>query len=422
MRVLWFTNFPMPAVDRRTGKSTRGSGYWMRALIEELRTRPDIELGVATIYPRVPPLDFVEDGVRYFVASQPRIQPHMAYRARDLSACLGFVEGFHPDLIHVHGSERFFGLLSARGMTSVPMVISLQGFPTAYLPTFFGALGATDIIRAQRLVEVLTLRGLLWGYREYARGAVREREILERVPAFMGRTKWDLAQVKRFQPNARYLHVDELLRPEFSESSWSLDTCNRDRVFVTNVGHPRRGTETLLDAAAMLVGQRPGLELHFAGGLPERSGYGRFLRRRISALNLSNHVKLHGYLEGPALVRELLRSRAYAITSFAENSPNSLCEAMSLGLPCVASYAGGIPSLVEEGQTGLFFPPGDAALLAQRLEELLSDDALAVRLGAAARRVAIERHAPARVVGQLMDAYRAVAASGSAARSSGEGT
>lgn len=418
MRVLWFTNIPMPAVDRRTGKPTTGSGHWMSALLAALRSRPDVELGVATAYPGLPDLDFSEDSVRYFVVGQPRFRSHLGHGPGELAACGGLVDRFRPDIIHVHGSERFYGLLSARHLTSVPVVVSLQGFITACLPVFFGGMRSSEILRVDRLAELATGRGLLWGARDYAKGAEQEREILEGAKAFLGRTRWDRAQVERFNPGAAYFHVDELLRPEFSAEQWASQGCTRGRIFVTNAGNPRRGVESILEAVRTLRNRRD-VELHIAGGLASRTGYGRFLLGRIARLGLSDHVHLRGYLDGPTLSRELLGSNVYVTASYVENSPNSLCEAMSLGLPCVASYAGGIPSLLEEGRTGLFFPPGDAALLAQRLEEVLSDDALATRLGAAARRVALERHAPARVVGQLLDAYRAVA-SGQASRSPGE--
>ena len=51
MRVLWFTNVPMPAVDRRSGRVTAGSGHWMSQLLDALRGVPGLELGVATAYP-----------------------------------------------------------------------------------------------------------------------------------------------------------------------------------------------------------------------------------------------------------------------------------------------------------------------------------------------------------------------------------
>jgi glycosyltransferase involved in cell wall biosynthesis len=412
MRVLWFTNIPMPAVDRSTGKVTVGSGHWMTTLLEELSSRPDVELAVATAYPGLPDLDFAEGRVRYLVASQPRFSSQLKFRSRDLETCARFVRTVGPDVVHIHGSERFFGLLAARRLIAVPTVISLQGVLVACLPTFFGALRWREVLGSNRIRETLTGRGLLWGYQEYVHGAVREKEILTGAPAFLGRTQWDLAQIRRFNPEAKYFHVGELLRPEFSSGPWKVETCQRDRIFVTNVGNPRRGVETILEAAAILRQSRPRLELHFAGALSAKTGYGRFLIRRIAEMGLSNCVKVRGFLDGPHLARELLASHAYVIASLIENSPNSLCEAMRLGLPCVASYVGGIPSLVSEGETGLFFPAGDAALLAARLDEILSDDDLATRLGRAARVEAARRHDPVKVVAQLVAAYEAVRSRG----------
>jgi colanic acid/amylovoran biosynthesis glycosyltransferase len=62
-----------------------------------------------------------------------------------------------------------------------------------------------------------------------------------------------------------------------------------------------------------------------------------------------------------------------------------LMEAMSSGVPVVASAISGIPELVEDGIGGLLVPPGDAAAIRDALRRLADDPALRARLGAAAR-------------------------------------
>jgi glycosyltransferase involved in cell wall biosynthesis len=409
MRVLWFTNIPLPAVDRRTGRATVGSGHWMNALLAGLTSRPGISLGVATAYPGLPDLDFQEDGVAYFVHGQPRFQSHLGHRRRDLEACRAIVERFQPDVVHVHGSERFFGLLGARGLVRQPVVVSLQGFVGACLPEFFGALSPLEVARASRLREVLTRRGLAWDYVEFARGARQEREILRGCRAFLGRTAWDEAQLRRENAAAAYFHVGEALRPEFAGRQWSLGGCRRRSLLVTNAGNPRRGVEVVLDAVRSLARRWPDVTVRFAGAVSDRTGYGRLLHERIAAAGLRDRARFVGFLSADALARELATAHAYVIASFVENSPNSLCEAMRVGTPSVASYAGGIPSLVDDERTGLLFPPGDDAMLARQLDRVFRDDALAARLGEAARAAAAERHDPIRVVGQLAAAYEAVA-------------
>jgi glycosyltransferase involved in cell wall biosynthesis len=179
-------------------------------------------------------------------------------------------------------------------------------------------------------------------------------------------------------------------------------------VVVTNAGQPRRGLETLLDAAAAIARRHPGLEIEVAGGVSDRSGYGRLLRRRIDRLAFAGRVRLLGFQDAPSLARLLAGAHAYVMPSFAENSSNSLCEAQTVGIPCVAAAAGGTPSLVDDGRTGLLYPAGDAEALAAQVTRVLGDDLLATRLGSAGRGEALLRHARRRVVGELLSAYRSI--------------
>src|SRR4029079_13537382 len=100
----------------------------------------------------------------------------------------------------------------------------------------------------------------------------------------------------------------------------------------------------------------------------------------IEETGLSGSVEFLGYLNASEVAAELSRSHVFATSSYLENSPNSLCEAMQVGLPCVATFAGGIPSLVDHGRTGLLFPTGDAPLLAESILRIFRSDDLAAGL------------------------------------------
>ena len=77
-----------------------------------------------------------------------------------------------------------------------------------------------------------------------------------------------------------------------------------------------------------------------------------------------------GYLDGDAMVRELLRTHVFAITSYIENSANSLAEAMMVGMPCIASFVGGLPSMIHDNDTGLLYPVEDVPLLANKIRRI----------------------------------------------------
>jgi glycosyltransferase involved in cell wall biosynthesis len=277
---------------------------------------------------------------------------------------------------------------------------------------FFGALSPSELWRSHRLIEIATRRGLLWRYWDWVGGARQEQEILAGAKSFMGRTDWDRAHVRSVNPTANYYDVGEVLRPVFREHQWDAAQCERHSVIFTNAGEPRRGTEVLLRAMRAVRREFPNAKLRLAGQIGTRRGYDRFLRRMIAESGLLGAIEFLGYLDGRAMARELCRAHVFAISSYIENSPNSLCEAMQVGLPCVASYAGGIPSLVEHGRTGFLFPTGEAPLLADMILRIFRDDVLASRLSRAARAEASGRHAPQRVVSQLLNAYNEVIANG----------
>jgi Glycosyltransferase len=93
-------------------------------------------------------------------------------------------------------------------------------------------------------------------------------------------------------------------------------------------------------------------------------------------------------------------------SSYIENSPNSLGEAMSVGMPCIATDTGGIPSMMRDGIEGLLFSRGNARSLAEKLRRVFNDDNLAIKLGHNARTAAMESHSPEKVLAETLRAYK----------------
>ena len=153
----------------------------------------------------------------------------------------------------------------------------------------------------------------------------------------------------------------------------------------------------------------PGHELHVVGGGSEAETAG--LKALAAELGVAERAKFPGPLHGEALWREQTGARYGVVPSMCnENFPYSAMEMLAVGKPVIASAIGGIPELVRDGETGLLFPPGDAAALAKRMRLLAGDAAEAARLGAAgkalvARGCSAESHYAA-----LAEVYREVGA------------
>lgn len=415
MKVLWFTNIPMPKMMETDASKHAGTGGWMMSLLDKLAVRDDIELSVCCVSPILSNSGKIsKDGIKYFSISQGKRRRIFCYRNLDnnskyLDKCLKVVQKINPDVIHVHGTERFYGLLAKKHETSVPIVISLQGLLHIYCRWryYFGMSTLTDIFACHRLLHLLRGLGPMVSYFKCHKSAQRELEILKNNQWFMGRTDWARTHLLAVNPCARYFDVPEPMRPSFYNTKWSIKSCKRYRIIFTNARSFVRGVETLLKAGMILKRQFPNIKLALAGGA-ENGPYGKRLKMHINSMDLNNNVEFLGMLDEQKMTRALCDSHVFAITSLLENSPNSLCEAQLVGMPCVASYTGGIPSLVDEGCTGLLFQPGDEAMLAARIREIFINDDLAKSLGHHARKTALVRHNPSQVTQTVLSVYETV--------------
>jgi glycosyltransferase involved in cell wall biosynthesis len=164
-----------------------------------------------------------------------------------------------------------------------------------------------------------------------------------------------------------------------------------------------KGIYDLLEAVSVLRAAVPDVRLACAGD-GDRIGVARYAER----LGIADAVKFTGWV-GPSGKRALLESAAaFALPSYQEALPVSLIEAMSAGVPAVASPVGGIPEVLQDGVSGFLVAPGDKAGLERALRNILLDRARAERLGAAARESARLRFQPERVLPALEELYAAI--------------
>ena len=414
MKVLWFSNVPLPAMLQQAGRGSETcKGHWIVRSLEYASREQLIEFAVVAAFPGLRDTKFQEHGITYYTIGQPRRFNLFSHSEEDLRRCADAVADFNPDFIHIHGTERFYGLLKVKELAKVPVLVSIQGLLGVFSRrrVFFGALSLRDISASIRLLELPAKLGLFWQYLYTVKAAKREAVILANVDGIIGRTQWDRAHVAACNPLVPYYHVGEIMRQSFYDRQWSVDGCNRHSLIYTNAGHPSRGIENILAAILILRRDYPDIKLRLAGAVSERSGYGRFLKRRINALGLHGVVEFAGFLDEAQMTDALLRAHIFVIASYIENSPNSLAEAMLLGMPCVAGYTGGIPDMIEPEKTGLLYPVEDVPLLAERIKRIFTDDRLATNLAEDARHVALQRHDPEAVTAQLLAAYEQFIAS-----------
>lgn len=179
------------------------------------------------------------------------------------------------------------------------------------------------------------------------------------------------------------------------------------RVLFVGVVGARKNVLVLVRAFEEVLRRRPDATLHLVGR-PADPGYLAALKEEIARRGMEGAVRHLGVISDEELRDQYSEATVLALPSKEESSPMAIQQAMAMGLPIVASRAGGIPFLVDDGLTGLLATPDDEADLAGRLVTALEDGELRQRMADACRERA-ERFRADAVARATLDVYRAAA-------------
>ncbi|HEU0014553.1 MAG TPA: glycosyltransferase family 4 protein [Longimicrobium sp.] len=146
----------------------------------------------------------------------------------------------------------------------------------------------------------------------------------------------------------------------------------------------QKGLDTLLEAFALLVRQRPGLELRIAGRGKDAARVAELAR----TLGVEANVRMLGAVSEAERQALFATAAVQLMPSRFEGFGMVAAEAMAAGVPLVAAAAGSLPEVVDAPRGGVLVPPGDAPALADAAARLLDDPAARQALSATARRSA----------------------------------
>ncbi len=252
--------------------------------------------------------------------------------------------------------------------------------------------------------------------------------ILERDILYRGRFRWLRSQVMRqvemrARGRAAYVivvspYVRRCLGSQIHGRAWDIDNPVGDRFFeverrpvrsrILFAGRmtPLKNVLGLIDAFALHAADDPQAELRLAGG-DGGTGYSAECARLAATLGVTGRVKFLGLTGAEQMTHEYSRASCLALCSFQENAPVVIGEAMAAGVPVVASMVGGIPSMVEDGQTGRLVDPRDHLGIARAIADVLAPGR-GEMMSSRAREIAGERFRPAVVARRTFDVYREI--------------
>ncbi len=165
-----------------------------------------------------------------------------------------------------------------------------------------------------------------------------------------------------------------------------------------------KGLIDLLHAVALLRPEFPGIRLEIAGTGPQSAD----LEKEAVALGITNWLHFFGWQPGIGTV--FRRWDIFAMPSHEEGFGMAALEAMADGLPVVATSVGGLPEIVEQGQTGYLVPPRDVNELARNLRILITDPELRRQMGTHGRKRAQDHFSASRMVNEFAAVYASLIA------------
>lgn len=240
-------------------------------------------------------------------------------------------------------------------------------------------------------------------------------DVYRRPPAdFAARARAAASVITVSDANRRYLHATFGVPaqrihviPCGVDTDWFRPGCaDSDPPLVVCVARLQEVKQLalLIRACALVRDRGTAFRCVIVGEGPERSRLESLCRE----LALEGKVALPGAADQSA-VREWWRRAAVGVlSSQSEGMPVSLMEAAGCGVPAVAPAVGGIPELISHLETGFVTPAGDCERLADAVHQLLVNEPLRARMGAAARRRAEQRFSRAVQIDRLLDVWSSV--------------
>jgi len=414
MRILWFTNTPSNAAQE-FGYKTFGGG-WITSLEELIIESGEFELGICFFYHGENPMEIRKNNVVYYGIPFKKesklkkiISRHLNRPDDEDSTYIDVVlREFKPDLIHVFGTEQGYGRILMN--KSKKVLFHLQGLlgpiTEVYFPPSFKK---NNLLFASNLLSILKGYTYYHEYNKLKRWAAREQNIIKNFKYFSGRTGFDNNYIKLINPSASYFHCDELIRNEFYNKKWEFPNqiVNNGVVVIGTTINPSlyKGLDLVYKTISLINGYKIQWKIF---GVKENDMYSQIIRENSKQRNNKGDIRFYGQLSSIELIAQLQTCHLFVHPSYIDNSPNSVCEAMILGMPVITSSVGGIKTLVKDGETGVLFNPYDKYDLAGVLVNALSNYKLMIQLGENARKVALKRHKPETILKDLTNIYNEI--------------
>ena len=282
-----------------------------------------------------------------------------------------------PDIVHGQGTERDCAISAV--FSGFPDVLTIHGNLRSIAKVTHARRFSFPWLGA-RLEEFTVPRSL---------GVVCITHYTQQAVADLARKTWVV-------PNAVDASFFEVTPGSMPESP--------PQILCVGLVCPRKNQNAFIRALDPLAAMRPFKVLFLGQTVPGQS----YDDELLAMVRARSWCAYDGFADRPKLKDLMRQTTLLALPSLEDNCPMVVLEAMAAGVPVVAAKVGGLPDLIEEGKTGAFCDPLDAASMRLAVERALRDSAVTKRLAGSARQQALERFHPRVIAQRHLEIYREI--------------
>ncbi len=368
MKVLLLCSAMREGYAKYFNREEENLGGWITGIVTGLQNHKDVSLSFASFYKsNKSKIEKKEiEGVTYFCVSY-----------KNNETLKDFFKTNSFDIYHLFGAENAFSYDVFPFLPLNKTLLYIQGIISEYVSHYKA--GVNDFKQCGFLFD----KYLDMNIDILKKQAKKELEIFQKCKYITGRTDWDRSFVFKINNKAKYYYLSESLRDVFyKEKKWNKNKMIPHSIFVTQASYPIKGAHTIVEIIKILKQKYPdvkcticGVDLLNSDSLATKLNvsYASFIQKLIKEYNLEDNINFIGSKSGKEVAELSVHSNAFLLASSIENSPNSLQEAMLLGVPCVSSFVGGVGSIVTSTKQVALYAYDDPMLAAYELSKIFED-------------------------------------------------
>ncbi len=427
MKLLWITNLPIgKLIDLEGSAGVHTTGTWLSAALATFIGDGAIELAIVTVGNSRKIKSTTEGNITYCILPGGLPGRYNHLRPKNAEHWEFVKRNFQPDIIHIWGTECTHGYLALKTMPEIPAVLYMQGLLESISRYYLAGMNRRELLNSVSLRNVLRLDWITRRQKSYAKKAQVEAEMIKIARNVIVANRWCATHCHSIDANCVVYQCQLPIDDAFLKTKWIKENIEPFTIMCNATGYPIKGLHVLIKALSVIVRRFPNTKLLIPGRMDNgkklfekitEDGYIKFIRELIRKRDMSGRVIFMGPLTPEQMAKRMATINVFAMPSSIENHSSTLIEAMVVGVPCVASYVGGIPEAITHGENGLLYRFEEYEMLAEFICDVFSDIDYAAKLGNKASLSTREKIATENIKERLISIYAKISNMGQNATS-----